>query len=51
MDRAGTGFGAPQDVALTAQSSLVSPVTNDDLTLFMSFGDTSPSRAGCRARG
>ena len=40
MDRAGTGFGAPQSVALPAQSSLVSPVTNDDLTMFMSFGDS-----------
>lgn len=40
LDRAGSGFGVPQDVALDAGSSVVSPVTNDDLTMFMSFGDT-----------
>jgi hypothetical protein len=40
LDRSGSGFGAPQDVALGASSSVVSPVTNDDLTMFMSFGDT-----------
>lgn len=40
MDRSGTGFGPPQNVALPASSSVVSPVTNDDLTMFLSFGDS-----------
>ncbi len=40
LDRAGTGFGPPQAVALQAANSIVSPATNDDLTMFVSFGDT-----------
>jgi Tol biopolymer transport system component len=40
MDRNGSGFGTPQSVALPTSSSTVSPVTNDDLTMFMSFGDS-----------
>lgn len=41
MERTGNVFGPPQNVALQAASSVVSPVTNDDLTMFLSFGDTT----------
>jgi hypothetical protein len=43
MDHGASGFGAPQTLDMPTSSSLVSPVTNDDLTLFMSFGDTTGS--------
>jgi hypothetical protein len=41
MEHSAGGFGAGQSVDIPATSSLVSPVTNDDLTMFMSLGDTT----------
>lgn len=40
MPRSGTTFGAPETVALPVQSSVVSPVTRDELTMYFSLGDT-----------
>lgn len=39
FDKAGAGFGAPQAVALSYPTKLVSPVSRDDLTMFLSKGD------------
>src|SRR5262249_47027874 len=50
LDRMGTGFGPPQGVAIPATSSIVSPVTNDDLTMFLSFGDTVGGSIGVTRR-
>ena len=50
MDRAGSGFGTPQPVALPSAGSVVSPVTNDDLTMFMSFGDTTGNQIAVTQR-
>lgn len=41
LDRGSSGFGSPQTVALPTNNSVVSPVTNDDLTMFLSFGDST----------
>ena len=41
MDRVGVGFGAPQTVALQTQFSVTAPVSRDDLTLYLSLGDTT----------
>ena len=41
LDRQGSGFGAPQMVDIASTMSIVSPVTNDDLTMFLSIGDTT----------
>ena len=41
MEHSASGFGAGQNVDIPATMSLVSPVTNDDLTMFLSFGDTT----------
>jgi hypothetical protein len=40
MPRSGATFGAQETVALPVQSSVVSPVTRDELTLYFSLGDT-----------
>jgi hypothetical protein len=56
MPRSGATFGAQETVALPVQSSVVSPVTRDELTMYFSLGDTvgslaEPSwisRDGCR---
>jgi hypothetical protein len=40
MPRSGATFGAPETVALPVQSSVVSPVTRDELTMYFSLGDT-----------
>jgi hypothetical protein len=40
MPRAGLTFGGQETVALAVQSSVVSPVTRDELTLYFSLGDT-----------
>jgi hypothetical protein len=41
LDREGDGFSAPHLVAFPTTLGTVSPVTQDDLTLFMSEGDTT----------
>ncbi len=41
LDREGEGFGTPQMVAFPMALGAVSPVSRDDLTLFMSQGDTT----------
>jgi WD40-like Beta Propeller Repeat len=41
MDKLASGFGPAATLDMPATSSYVSPVTNDDLTLFLSFGDTT----------
>jgi hypothetical protein len=38
LDRMGTGFGPPQTVALNHRFTVQSPVSRDDLTLYMSEG-------------
>jgi hypothetical protein len=41
-DRMGSGFGDPQNVPLSGfPNSVTSPVTRDDLTLYMSLGETA----------
>jgi len=40
MDKVGNGFGAPQNAAIPGSFSICSPVTNDDLTIFLGLGDT-----------
>jgi hypothetical protein len=40
LDRAGGGFGSPQPVDLLTMMSVTAPVSRDDLTLFLSIGDT-----------
>jgi len=39
FDKAGVGFGAAQMVALPFGNSVTSPVTRDDLTLFLALGE------------
>ncbi len=41
FEKTGASFGAAQDVAIPASSSVVSPVTNDDLLMFLGKGDTT----------
>jgi hypothetical protein len=41
MAKSGNTFGAQETVALPIQSSVVSPVTRDELTLYFSLGDTT----------
>ena len=40
MDKVGNAFGPPQNVAIPGGTSVVSPVTNDDLTIFLGLGDS-----------
>jgi WD40-like Beta Propeller Repeat len=40
LDRVGGGFGAAQPVALQTTMSVTAPVSRDDLTMFLSIGDT-----------
>ena len=40
MEKVGNGFGPPQNVAIPGSTSVVSPVTNDDLTVFLGRGDS-----------
>ena len=41
MEKVGNGFGAPQSAAIPSTFSVCSPVTNDDLTIFLALGDTT----------
>lgn len=41
LDRTGGGFGAPQVVAIATGNSVVSPVSSDDLTMYLALGDTN----------
>ncbi len=50
LDRGGSGFGSAEAGALPTNTSVVSPVTNDDLTMFLSFGDTTGNSIGVTSR-
>jgi hypothetical protein len=41
FDKSGAGFGVPQTAAFPSQFSICSPVTNDDLTVFLGLGDST----------
>ena len=41
MTRSGTTFVNPETVSIPVQNSIVSPVTRDELTMFISLGDTT----------
>lgn len=41
MVKTGTMFGSPETVATPLQSSVTAPVTRDELTLYLSLGDTT----------
>jgi hypothetical protein len=41
LDRAGGVWGGPQSVVLSASESVTTPVSRDDLTLFLSLGETT----------
>jgi hypothetical protein len=41
LEKTGNTFGTPQSSAISTSFSICSPVTNDDLTVFLALGDTS----------
>jgi hypothetical protein len=49
LDRVGGGFGDPQQVALPSSSSVISPVSRDDLTLFLANMNSNIILASKRA--
>jgi WD40 repeat protein len=51
MTRSGTTFINPETVSLAVQSSVVSPVTRDELTLYFSLGDTTGNDIYVATRG
>lgn len=49
MDKMGNGWSTPQPVALPAPS-IVSPVTNDDMTMYVGIGDSTGHDIGVSKR-
>lgn len=50
MEKVGNGFGAAQNVAIPGSTSVVSPVTNDDLTIFVGLGDSQGAEIAVTSR-
>lgn len=50
MEKVGNGFGTPLNVAIPGNTSVVSPVSNDDLTIFVGLGDSQGAEIAVTTR-
>ncbi len=50
LEKVGNGFGPAQNVNIPGSTSVVSPVTNDDLTIFVGLGDSQGAEIAVTTR-